>query len=182
MAKFPKKLQALSSKHKKKHRDLDKLLLKNDDIIALILRSHLIAEESLYDAIAAYCQNPDRLLSVQLRFPQLVNLLRCLEKMPFFKEQDWAALTELNALRNVLAHRAEPGDLSARIEHLVKMILPPEKLRELKYPLHSKQSLTSAMCYFLGRLDGFAFGHTALEESILLRLTATKKKLSSEAD
>ncbi len=92
--------------------------------------------------------------------------------------KDWAALTELNSLRNALVHNAEPGDLSARIEHLIKIIFGPQQVKNLKHPLNSKHSLAAALMYFLGKLDGFTFAHTALEESFRLRFVNTKKKPS----
>lgn len=173
--KMPPKLEELSSKREEREKRLIKILTTNDDLVTTVLRGHLIIEESLYATVAAHCQSPDRLKSVQLRFPQLVNLLRSLEKLPLMEEKDWTVLTEINSLRNALAHKVEPGDLSARIEHLVKTILGPEKVMNLQHPIHSKHSLTLALVYFLGKLDAFVFAHTALEESFRLRFMDAKE-------
>jgi hypothetical protein len=84
---------------------LFEILTSDDDVVTLVLRGHLVIEELLYTAIAAHCQEPDLLKDANLKYSQLIPLFRSLAKIHLMKEKDWAILTELNSLRNALAHR-----------------------------------------------------------------------------
>jgi hypothetical protein len=142
-----------------------------------VLRGHLVIEELLYTAIAAHCQEPDLLKDANLKYSQLIPLFRSLAKIHLMKEKDWAILTELNSLRNALAHRIEPEDISARIERLVKMILGREGTKSFQHPLHSKQSLRGALAHLFGRLSVITVFQSTLQELTRYQLKdATKNQ------
>jgi hypothetical protein len=150
------KITSLEARIDKRNERLVELLFTDDGLVALVLRAHLVAEELLLTAVAAYCESPERLKEARLRFTQLIPLFRALDKVPTMKDQDWKALEELNALRNALAHKIEPQDVFARVEKIVRMMLPSKMLKGLRHPLNSKESLKSAIEFFFGRLSEIA--------------------------
>jgi hypothetical protein len=88
----------------------------------LILKGHLLLEQSLYQLVSAKCAHPEYLGKAQLRFYQLVNVARAL--YPFASPVDekdrlfWDVLEAFNTLRNQLAHRLEPKDLTPLLERI----------------------------------------------------------------
>jgi len=181
LSNFDDTLQSLFESRDVRDKRLFKILTSDDDLVTLVLRGHLVIEELLFAAIAAHCQEPDLLQDAHLKFSQLIPLIRSLEKMPLMKEKDWEILTELNSLRNALAHRIEPGDISARIERLVNMILGPEGTKFLQHPLHSKQSLKSALAHLFGRLSVITVFQSALPELIRYQLQEAAKNRSQKS-
>ncbi len=157
---------------------LFEILTSEDDLVTLILRGHLVFEELLFSAIAAHCVEPERLKDARLKFSQLIPLFRSLEKMPLMKEKDWETLAELNSLRNAMAHRVEPGDISARIERLVKMILDPEGIKSLQHPLDTKESLRVALSFLFGKMSTITVFQSILEEFIRYQIKEANKNQS----
>lgn len=94
------------------------------------------------------------------------------------KEKDWEALAELNSLRNAMAHRIEPGDISARIERLVNRILGPDGVKSLQQPLHTKESLRMALAGLFGRLSVITVFQSVLEELIRQQIKDANKSRS----
>jgi hypothetical protein len=167
---FESKLKALFSQREQRDDRLLDILRSDDDLISVVLRGHLVVEELLLSAIAAHCQEPEHLGSVQLRFPQLIALLRSLQKIPAMPERLWTALAELNVLRNSLAHNLEPHDLTARVERFVKIVGGDSSLKELPGPPGSKEALRAALSYLLGAMGVVAVFQVAVEELIRHRL------------
>jgi hypothetical protein len=91
----------------------------------LVLKGHLLLEETLYQAVWAKCPNPQYLNRAQLRFPQLLNLARALypnppddEKRRLPRSVLWDAMEALNTLRNELSHKLEPKDPTPLLKRL----------------------------------------------------------------
>lgn len=169
------RITALETSIDKRNERLFELLSTDDDLVALVLRAHLIAEEFLLTAIAAYCESPERLKEARLRFAQIIPLFRALDKFPTMKDQDWRPLEELNALRNTLAHKIEPQDVLDRVEKIVRMILPSKILKGLSHPLNSKESLKRAIEFYFGRLSEIAVIRSVAEEFFRLGRQGDKK-------
>jgi hypothetical protein len=92
----------------------------------MILKGHLLLEELLYAAVLYKCPNPAYLENSQLRFFQLLRLVRALylgpppeQTGPFNEAAFWDALDALNTPRNRLAHKLEPKDLSALLQRML---------------------------------------------------------------
>jgi hypothetical protein len=91
----------------------------------MILKGHLLLEELLYGAVLSKCPNPAHVERAQLRFFQLLILVRSLyltpspeQKGSFNEETFWDALEAFNTLRNRLAHKLEPKDLSSLLKRM----------------------------------------------------------------
>ena len=115
MAEFESSLKPTLEAREARSQRLHQILRTPDDLISLVLRGHLFIEELLFAAIEAHCQDTEHLKAARLRFPQLVALLRALEKISAAPPNYWVALSELNALRNALAHNLEPNDIESRV-------------------------------------------------------------------
>jgi len=99
-----------------------RLLYDSGDLVSTILRGHLIVEELLFSYVSIHCEDVAHLKNARLRFPQLVAMVRALERLPTMTEEVWTAVMELNALRNVLSHQLEPIDLTERLNKFVARI------------------------------------------------------------
>lgn len=86
-----------------------------EDPTYLVLKAHLLAEEVLYRFIESQAHRPGSLRDARLGFTQLVALSRSFHRYSSEDWWGWAALKQLNSLRNLLAHNLEPKDLRARI-------------------------------------------------------------------
>lgn len=155
------------------------LLPESDDLVGLVLRGHLVLEELLFVACAAFCAAPEHLKGARLRFPQLVSLLRSLEKIPSVPDNYWAALTELNSLRNLLAHQLEHNDLESRIVHFLATVdLPPDVKKSLQ-PEPLRKKLQAALHFLIGGFEVAAVWHEGVET--LLRHRALESNGESAA-
>jgi|GEM_PF-4479750 hypothetical protein len=156
---------------------LSQILTTEDDLISIVLRGHLVLEELLFSAVAAHCPNAEYLKMANLRFPQLVAMLRALEKLPAVPPWLWKALTELNGLRNSLAHRIELADLNARVERFVSTIPSGlEAEHKLPPPVTQKESVRHALLYMLGALSVVAVFQSAMEELIIETIRQNPRK------
>jgi hypothetical protein len=153
---------------------IDRLLPTSNDLVGLVLRGHLIVEELLFAACTAYCRDPAHLKMARLRFPQLVSLLRALEKIPAVPPAYWSALLELNSLRNTLAHQLEHQDLGIRTARFVIAVGQVGLQRALPKPDTSPEALKAALHYIIGGLQAVAVWHSALET--LLRARSLESK------
>ncbi len=144
---------------------LGEILKNDDDLISLVLRGHLVAEEVLYAAVAAHCPRPEHLSSARLRFPQLVSLLQSLEKIPVMPGHLWQALRELNRLRNALTHQIEPRELKERVEAFARLVLA-DSSEASTLPDTPREHLRGALLYLLGAMGMLAVFQEATEALI----------------
>lgn len=173
MSDFDSRIKAIFDAGEDRGQRLQLLLSTPDDLISLVLRGHLIIEELLFTAVAAHCRDPEHLDSARLRFPQLVSLLRALEKISSVPSHYWNALLELNALRNCLAHRLEPEDMEARVSRFVSIIANASSSK-LPEPFTSREALQAAIYYLMGGLEMVAAWEAAVEALIHHRATTSK--------
>lgn len=87
---FRAKLKRLFSSGEERSKRLAEILKSEDDLTSIVLRGHLVLEELVFTAVAAHCVNPDYLKKANLRFPQLLAMLRALEKLPSVPEWLWS--------------------------------------------------------------------------------------------
>jgi|SRR2546427_3075843 len=180
---FKARLDRLWASRQEQDQHLSQILKTEDDFISIVLRGHLVLEELLYSAIAAHCPASDYLRKANLRFPQLVALLRALEKLPAVPGWLWNALAELNALRNSLAHRLEPADLRARVDRFVGTI-PRDSEGDKRFPppASPKEAVTRALHYMLGAMGVVSHFQSAMEELIAQSIEAHAKAAPPKAE
>jgi len=129
-----------------------------------VLKGHLLFEEVLYAKVCAKCPNPDFIEKAQLRFVQLLNVARALYPPPEgdTKERElmqifWDAAEALNTLRNRLAHRLEPKDISPLLKRL--------QIRPRKGPVSlGDPKLADALGNSIAMFLGFAAALGTVEE------------------
>jgi hypothetical protein len=172
MSEFQQRIRAVFDTANERSDRVKQLLGKTDDLASLVLRGHLVLEELLFAAVEAHCQQPKHLTKARLRFPQLVLLLRALEKIPVLPEEYWEALLELNALRNSLAHKLEPKDLESRISSFAARLADANPPEGVPKPGTSREALEFGLYYLMGAFEVVAVWHAALEELIHHRSTA----------
>jgi hypothetical protein len=126
------------------------LLRGADDLVAVVLRGHLVFEEILFRVVQTHCVAPEHLAGARLRFVQLIALARSLEKIPAIPETTWQALAELNSLRNALAHSLEPASLEERVGRFVTTARPGARPQGSD---SSKEAVSGALHFLLGQLQ-----------------------------
>ena len=141
------------------------LLEQESDLVSIVLRGHLVFEEVLFRIVQTHCANPDRLEDARLRFPQLIALVRSL-LLDVTPPRLWESLTNVNALRNALAHNLDPSNRSERLSKFVTATLGEEATEALNVPPDSKEAVLSAIAYTLGALQMVDVFAEALEHLI----------------
>lgn len=169
---FRTRLDRLWASREERDSRLSEILKSEDDLISIVLRGHLVVEELLYSAVAAHCVTPDYLSKANLRFRQLMALLRALEKLPTFSDWMWRSLSELNSLRNALAHQLESVDLNARVDRFVATI-PRGQEGEARVPppANQKEAVRYALHYLLGAMSMVSYFQGTMEELVLETIT-----------
>jgi hypothetical protein len=139
MVEYKSPLKSTLEAREARSQRLHQILRTPDDVVGLVLRGHLFIEELLFAAIEAHCQDAEHLKTARLRFPQLVALLRALEKISSVPSHYWTALSELNALRNALAHKLEPNDLASRVARFVDAVAASPDATKITGPHDSRR-------------------------------------------
>ncbi|MEW6688702.1 MAG: hypothetical protein AB1452_06365 [Pseudomonadota bacterium] len=166
MAEYKSALKSTLEAREARSQRLQEILRTPDDVVGLVLRGHLFIEELLFAAVEAHCKDAEHLKAARLRFPQLVALLRALEKISSVPPNYWTALSELNALRNALAHKLEPNDLASRVARFVGAVAANPDGTQIAGPHTSREALESALLRLIGGLEVVAVWQVALEELV----------------
>jgi hypothetical protein len=134
-----------------------RLMPRSQDLSVLVLKGHLLIEEQLNYFLKEAVRNPALLGKARLTYAQKLQLVEALsgslgEKLAF--------ATELNAIRNALAHRADVPDLPERVDALLHKFNKevPKKLT----PRQRAAWFCSQIAFVCGALRGFANGFHAL--------------------
>ena len=181
MEEFRDKLDRIHSSLDERDKRLAEILAAEDDLISLVLRGHLVMEELLFSAVAAHCQNAAHLKAANLRFPQVVALLRALEKLPAIPNWLWTALSELNALRNSLAHRIESPNLTEKVANFLNTVPMGETYAKVPKPTDQKALVKNALHYMFGSMTVAAVFQSVFEELIRQNLTDHAKQQRGDA-
>ncbi len=99
---------------------IEKLFEGITDGTLLILKAHLLLEETLHKEVREHLPNPQHLDKADLNFFRLLCLARALfdnktgiEKRDRYNALMWDAMEALNTTRNRLAHHLDPKDIPA---------------------------------------------------------------------
>lgn len=96
-------------------RFIETLKPSSEDPTVLVLKAHLLAEETMYLFIERQAHRPECLSDARLGFAQLVALSKSFHRYSRDNWWGWTALKKLNKIRNLLAHNLEPKDLKELI-------------------------------------------------------------------
>jgi len=115
----------------------------------LVLKAHLLAEESLYSFIERIAFRPQLVSDARLSFAQLLTLARAFHVYSADDWWCWSALQKLNSLRNHLAHNFTPNNLDKRIVEFSQFVVDSmtkgkpefEKQLEVEFSLHAKNGI-----------------------------------------
>lgn len=179
MADFDEKIAQVFADGDARRAKIESLLPTSDDLVGLVLRGHLLVEELLFSSCAAFCRDAEQLKGARLRFPQLVSLLRALEKIPAVPPDYWAALLELNSFRNALAHQLEHKDIEGRISRFVSAVRLAAADTQLPVPANSHEAVKTALHFLIGGLEVVSVWHASVEE--LLRARALESRNGAAA-
>jgi hypothetical protein len=93
-----------------------------DDVVQVILNSHLQVEADLDDVLAAIFYHPERLEEARLTFMQKVHIARAFT-WNMDERSDWSLMTTLNALRNEAVHRRKGQKGTKKVGELRRILL-----------------------------------------------------------
>jgi hypothetical protein len=147
-----------------------------DDLSLIVLKGHLLVEQSLSAIISHYAQPSADLANVNLRFMQKVALAKALVPSFFFLQEFWNFVKLLNNLRNDLAHQLEFKRLEQHRASLRTMFTAHQKFFKVESCPTDEAKLRMLISLWLGVLDPMDALIHAMEQSKvynidLLRLT-----------
>lgn len=132
---------------------------KGTDLLVVVVKGHLLAEEILNGMLATLSRHPEVLQRARLTFAQLVTVLKAISPYPT-DYWLWSALTDLNTLRNRLAHRLGDDSVPGLSRNLAAFIETCGARVRLGPPqVEPAAALARALAY--------ALGHCSVQLSIL---------------
>lgn len=126
----------------------------NNEFIPIVLKSHLLIEEQLFNLVCKASVFPKGIEEASLGFYKLTLLAKAI----YYEEHTsviWDAIIKLNAIRNQLAHRLEPKDIENRILDFVNFIHPLPK---------EKTESTKDILAAFNQAIGFIYGYLSMAE------------------
>lgn len=91
-----------------------------DDLELIVLKGHLLVEETMMGLASAICPQPDYLIAANLSFHKLANITRAI--VPDRSEDVcWELILKLNGLRNDMAHKLSSPQRHDRILELFEI-------------------------------------------------------------
>lgn len=91
-----------------------------NDLTLIALKGHLLAEEALDDLIRFYCNQPEHLDDVEIRFLVKAKIARALSGHIVWTGL-WPLIDALNSVRNDLAHNLEGPKLLIRVMKFLRL-------------------------------------------------------------
>lgn len=138
-----------------------RLMPRSQDLTLLVLKGHLLIEEQLNHFLEKAARNPTLLVNARLTYTQKLQLVKALSG---WRGEEFGFATELNVIRNALAHRADVPDLPERIDTLLHRFN-----KEVPKKLTRRQRATwfsSQLAFVCDTLRGFADEfHTAVRHA-----------------
>jgi hypothetical protein len=126
-----------------------------EDTTLVILRGHLVIEAELIDICGRCLQSPDALGRVP--FSVRLNLVRALIGTDAMPDQFWQAISDVNRMRNKLAHKLEPEGIDGELSQFFCRFDGVEDFRTLLRDDESvPQRLISCFVFLTAALSGVA--------------------------
>lgn len=129
--------------HRKSIFRYDNHMPETDDLTLIVLKGHLLVEETLFELANSALPHPQYINKLRLSFHQLANLVRAAVRQ---RSQDpcWQLILSLNSLRNDLAHKLESANRQARLDELFKLDQQVETYPGMSVDKSSESSLDDA--------------------------------------
>ena len=97
-------------------RFMQTITLKTGDPTFSILKTHLLIEDLLRTFLEKKSANPAAMRNAKLSFAQSLQVAKAFCNEISQDDWIWKAMSDLNRLRNDLAHKLEPAELAAKTE------------------------------------------------------------------
>jgi hypothetical protein len=136
------------------------LMPSQDDLTLVVIRGHLLVEEQLWSALKAHVHHPQAIEDAQLRFPQLLQIVKAVSAKPV-PELVVAAALKLNALRNAFAHQLEPKKLQEKVDALVRPLEQPYAAVFSHFPATTVGRVRGSVSTIYGNILGYWSVHAA---------------------
>src|SRR5947209_5929408 len=123
---------------------------RSNDVALVVLKGHLLLEESVNRLLVALLRKPEAIEGANLRFYQKLCLIRAL--LPATTRQGselYDAAEKLNTLRNRLTHHLDYPEIEAQVRDFLSLCEKPNNRDKIR--LISR--LRSAITYLCGMLD-----------------------------
>jgi hypothetical protein len=149
------------------YENFKKQLTEVNEFANVILRSHILVEQDLDDALAIIFFHPDYVLDSRLSFDRKVKIVRAMslraDNAPVFE-----VMFALNALRNSFAHRFEVKEREGRMQRLRQVTIAAfkEERREEHKNLNNQDMVVHACAMCSGYLLLFTEGYANLRKKI----------------
>lgn len=156
-------------------------LLPHEDLTLTVLRGHLMVERFLWEILLEACPKKERLEKARISFPLLHALAEALTpaRVP---NGVWMGITELNQLRNALAHNLEPTDIEQKVNDLFHASIREASKNGIEIPEQLAFRAALAIASVIGRLALVAPLAQLDPEDGLARLTARIEELGRRSD
>jgi len=137
---------------------------KSNDPILLILRGHLLVEQQLTLLIEAFVKKREPLDRARLSFAQKYAIV-CALVGGDEKHSPWSAISELNQVRNHMAHRLTISDAEQKIDKWLRVYFD-EEIEASMTRVQRASLVRRAFAFMCGELVGYrrAFRAVADEE------------------
>tara|TARA_R110002111_G_scaffold146250_2_gene212903 strand:+ start:203 stop:706 length:504 start_codon:yes stop_codon:yes gene_type:complete len=103
----------------KRRERYEKFFPESDDLIAVVLRGHMLVEEILEAILNHHAIDNKALAGIRLSFEIKHKLAHAFLRIPSPPEM-WLSIRALNRLRNKLAHVVEPENLQGAIHNFIQ--------------------------------------------------------------
>ncbi|MEA9563218.1 MULTISPECIES: hypothetical protein [unclassified Xanthomonas] len=136
---------------------LERHLRTKNDIEMLLLKGHLILEQTLNQMLLCYFEDEKAISSLNLMFTKKLDLFEALSGRPSGFEEEIAHLREINRIRNKLAHQLDFTGMHADLKCWACGVVgytPKSIDRKQTY----RNTLLKAFYLLTGMLSGMARG------------------------
>jgi hypothetical protein len=149
------------------------------DITFLVLKSHLLLEELLRDFLSKQLRHPEAIKGARLSFNQILKLSQALASTLEPNDWRWAALIDMNRLRNALAHEFESEAINTLVERIVKTVgseVGGKFLRIDQMPRHPETGEINSQAFGLAAIGLYSVLAVRLGFDLNMRFVADRER------
>jgi len=132
-------LKEIYKEHEQSEVRIARVMLQVRDTELLVLKTHLLVEESLFSLLEHRLTKPEAIANSRFTFAQLLSLVKGMYDYPSFNaEWLFTAAGKLNKIRNKMAHKLDQDEFEADLDKYVKYVINENYSKEasLDNPLH----------------------------------------------
>jgi hypothetical protein len=146
-----------------------------DETAQIVLKGHLLIEESLDSIISTFVVHPEFVEMANLGFAQKLSIARGMS-LNEHKNEMWEIAAKLNSLRNEIAHKLDSPKRAAKTKEVIDLYLRlSADMPDSTHRKHEDHVLVSfAVVFFLGFLEAFQreIDHRSLIDKALKEVDA----------